>query len=53
MCKVLKISKSSYYHWLHAKPNNLWLENPELSSLIKSIFKSSYQSYGRLGYNQN
>ena len=27
-------------------PSNLWLENQKLSSLVKSIFESSYQSYG-------
>jgi len=46
MCKVLKISKSSYYHWLQSGPSKLWLENQKFSSLISSIFEFSHQSYG-------
>lgn len=46
MCKVLKISKSSYYNWLQATPSALWLENQHLSAHIKSIFENSFQSYG-------
>lgn len=46
MCKVLKISKSSYYHWLDSSPSKLWLENQKIGSLIKSIFKDSFQTYG-------
>jgi transposase InsO family protein len=46
MCKVLKVSKSSYYHWLQSGPSKLWIENQKISSQIKSIFKDSHESYG-------
>jgi transposase InsO family protein len=46
MCKVLSVSKSGYYYWLRASPSNLWLENQKLGVLIKSIFETSYKSYG-------
>ena len=46
MCKVLKVSKSAYYHWLDSSPSKLWLENQKISALIRSIFKESCQTYG-------
>ena len=45
MCKVLKVSKSAYYHWLDSSPSRLWLENQKISELIRSIFKESSQTY--------
>ena len=46
MCKVLEVSKSSYYYWLKSGPSKLWNENQKLSTLITYIFEQSYQSYG-------
>lgn len=46
MCKILKVSKSGYYHWLQSGPSKLWLENQKVTTLIKSIFKNSFESYG-------
>jgi len=46
MCKVLKVSKSGYYHWLRSGPSKLWIENQKIGTLIKSIVEDSYQSYG-------
>lgn len=46
MCKVLKVSKSGYYFWLRSGPSKLWIENQKISSLIKTIFDVSFQSYG-------
>tara|TARA_R110002049_G_scaffold1498_2_gene11630 strand:+ start:7946 stop:8374 length:429 start_codon:yes stop_codon:yes gene_type:complete len=46
MRKVLKVSKSGYYHWLQSGPSKLWVENQKISSLIKTIFEKSFQSYG-------
>jgi len=46
MCKVFKVSKSGYYHWLHAVPSKRWLENEALLIDIMDIFESSHQSYG-------
>ena len=46
MCKVLKVSTSGYYSWLKFKVSKLWLYNQELSELITTIFKDSFESYG-------
>jgi transposase InsO family protein len=46
MCKVLAISRSSYYHWLSNDPSKLWLENEQLLVDIQKVFEKSYQSYG-------
>jgi len=46
MCKVFKISKSSYYHWLKSGPSKRWLENEELLVRIKNIFDYSLRTYG-------
>ncbi|WP_159022871.1 IS3 family transposase [Formosa sp. L2A11] len=46
MCKVLKVSKSGYYYWLGSGPSKLWVENQKISSLVRSIFEKSFQSYG-------
>lgn len=59
MCKVLCVSRSSYYNWLCRKPGKWALENAELLKQIKIIHKQSRQTYGspriteelhRLGY---
>ncbi|RAJ15820.1 Transposase InsO and inactivated derivatives [Arenibacter troitsensis] len=46
MCKMFKLSKSSYYHWLGRGPSKRWLENQTISSVIRDIFKDSFESYG-------
>jgi len=46
MCRVFKISKSSYYHWLKSGPSKRWFENEELLVRIKSIFEYSLKTYG-------
>ncbi len=46
MCRVFKISKSSYYHWLKNGPSKRWLENEELLIRIKNIFDYSLKTYG-------
>ncbi len=46
MCRTLKVSKSGYYHWLQSGPSKLWTENQKATTLIKSIFKDSFESYG-------
>ena len=35
MCKVLEISRASYYKWLNRKPTKLEKENEELALIIK------------------
>lgn len=46
MCKVLKVSKSGYYHWLKLSPSKRWFQNQILSLTIDDIFKDSFESYG-------
>ncbi len=46
MCKVFEVSKSGYYHWLHAKPSKRWRENELLLIDIRDVFESSHQTYG-------
>lgn len=46
MCKVFKISKSSYYHWLKSGPSKRWLKNEELLVRINTIFEYSSKTYG-------
>jgi len=46
MCKVLKVSRSSYYCWLIRKPGKRDIENDELSDRIKKIYETSKRTYG-------
>lgn len=46
MCKVLKISRSSYYNWLNSGISNRKLNDKILMDKIKTIFNQSKQTYG-------
>src|SRR5665811_2291581 len=46
MCKVLKVSRSSYYSWLIRKPGKRDIENGDLSDRIKRIYEFSKKTYG-------
>jgi putative transposase len=46
MCKVLNVSRSSYYNWLIQKPCKRDIENHDLSVRIKKIYESSKRTYG-------
>ena len=46
MCKVLKVSRSSYYRWFSCGPSNRALENSLFTDLIRSIFDSIQRTYG-------
>jgi hypothetical protein len=46
MCKVFKISKSSYYGWLSGGNCNRWAKNENLWVAIKKIHEMSHESYG-------
>jgi putative transposase len=46
MCKVLNVSRSSYYNWLRRNPSRRSIENRELSDLIKKIYELSKRTYG-------
>jgi len=60
MCKVLRVSRSSYYSWLKRIPSKRQVENKNLTEMIKEIHAVSKQTYGsprvtvrlkELGYN--
>jgi len=46
MCKVLRVSRSSYYNWLTRNPSRQSIENLELSVRIKKIYELSKRTYG-------
>jgi len=46
MCKVLRVSRSSYYSWLSRDPSKRFVENEELSNRIKKIYELSKRTYG-------
>jgi putative transposase len=46
MCKVLKVSRSSYYSWLMRKPCKRHTENQDLSARIIKIYELSKRTYG-------
>ena len=46
MCKVLKVSRSSYYKHLHKKPSKHEVENQMLGNEILDIYMDSKKRYG-------
>ena len=46
MCKVLSVSKSSYYSWIRRKPGKRNDENEHLTGLIRKIYLESKRTYG-------
>lgn len=52
MCKVLKVSRSSYYKYLNKKPSNRELENQKLEKEILKIHKDSKKRYGAIKINK-
>jgi putative transposase len=46
MCKVLKVSRSSYYNWLTRGPCKRYTDNQDLSDRIKKIYEFSKRTYG-------
>jgi putative transposase len=46
MCKVFKVTKSSYYHWFKEGSSDRWKEDERLMVEIIDIFEGSKQSYG-------
>lgn len=46
MCKVLRVSRSGYYHWLGRKPSKREQEQVLLVEEIKRIHRKSKQRYG-------
>ena len=48
MCKVFKVTKSSYYRWLKEGASNRWQEDERLLMEIMDIFEQSKESYGSI-----
>lgn len=46
MCKVLKVSRSGYYHWLEEKPSKRNLDNERICRKIRQIHSASREIYG-------
>lgn len=46
MCKVLRVSRSSYYSWLIRKPSRRAVENQKLLDRIIKIYENSRKTYG-------
>lgn len=46
MCKVLRLSRSSYYSWRNHKPSNRDQENEVLEKMIAEIHLKSKETYG-------
>jgi len=46
MCKVLRLSRSSYYSWRNRKPSNREQENKKLEKMITEIHLKSRGTYG-------
>lgn len=46
MCKVLRLSRSSYYSWRYRKPSNREQENKMLEKMITEIHLKSRSTYG-------
>lgn len=45
-CKILKISRSGYYDYLHRRKSKRSIENEALSEIISDIFKENEGRYG-------
>ena len=46
MCRVLKVSRSAYYHWATAGPASRTIDDAHLANLIRDIHASSRRTYG-------
>src|SRR5512136_2214211 len=46
MCRVLEVSRSSYYKHINRKPSSRELENKKLEAAIIDIHKASKNRYG-------
>jgi hypothetical protein len=46
-CRVLEVSRSGYYQWLHAEPSERSIDDAVLVAEIKEIFHEHKGRYGR------
>ena len=47
LCKVLKVSRTSFYDWLKAKPSYRHKENDEIRQHVSEVYESHKGRYGR------
>ena len=46
MCKIFKMSRSGYYHWMNRKPSQREIERQQLGREIEMLYKGSKGRYG-------
>jgi putative transposase len=46
MCRVMQVSRSAYYAWLHRPQTTTEKDDIELTTIIHSVFKKSRATYG-------
>lgn len=46
MCKVMDISRSSYYEHLHKPQSARTMKNQEMSAMVSEVFKEGRATYG-------
>ncbi len=46
MCKILKVTRSGYHHYLKNRYSQLKLENRAITELIYKIWEQSHKLYG-------
>ena len=46
MCRVLGVSRATYYDWLNALPSSRAIENQKLKGIITKLFIESRRTYG-------
>jgi putative transposase len=46
MCRVLEVSRSGYYAWMHRQPSKRTCENEQLKMEVREIFYNNRKRYG-------
>lgn len=46
MLKILGVSRSGYYSWLHHCPSKLVIHREKIKEKIRQIYDNSHQNYG-------
>jgi transposase InsO family protein len=45
-CRVLRVSRSGYYKWLHAEPSTRSIDDAVLAAEVKAVFRENRGRYG-------
>jgi putative transposase len=45
-CRVLRVSRSGYYKWLHAEPSTRSIDDAVLAAEVKEVFRENRGRYG-------